>query len=147
MKGGLLALGAGVFVVALGVRAWTNTWLTDFWGDSYHHWMITRLTLQNGGVYTDYKGLEVVWTPLYHYLAMVPLLLSGRGDLVPLHWMNTIFGALTCALVTWLAWLLYQDLIAAFTAGAALALMSWHIAFSGMNVTEIFSGLLVIGVT
>jgi hypothetical protein len=145
VRGFPLALCASVFVLALAVRVWTNTWLTDFWGDSYHHWLITRLTMQHGGVYTDYKGLEVVWTPLYHYVSMIPLLLTGRGDIVPLHWMNTLLGALTCALVAWLAWRLYADYIAAFTAGALLALTTWHIAFSGMNVAEIFSGLLLVG--
>ncbi len=142
----VLAVMASVFVFALLVRAWVSTWITDFWGDSYHHWLITRLTLQNG-VYSDFKGLEVVWTPLYHYVSMVPLLLTGRGDIEPLHWMNILLGALTCALVARLAWRLYANYLAAFTAGALLALMTWHIAFSAMNVAEIFSGLLLVAAT
>ncbi len=141
-----LALCAGVFVLAFGVRAWTNTWLTDFWGDSYHHWLITRLTILHGGVYSDYKGLEVVWSPLYHYLSTVPLLLTARTDIVPLHWMNTFWGATACALAAYLAWRIYADRVAALTAGLVLAGMTWHIAFSGMNVAEVFSGVLVLSV-
>ncbi len=139
-----LALCASVFVLAFVVRTWTNTWLTDFWGDSYHHWLITRLTLLHGGVYSDYKGLETVWSPLYHYVSMLPMLLSGSSDLRVLHWMNTLFGALACALSTYLAWKLFANRVAAFTAGAVLATMTWHVAFSGMNVTEVFSGVLVV---
>ncbi len=142
-----LALCAGVFVLALVARAWTNTWLTDFWGDSYHHWLITRLTLLHGGVYSDYKGLATVWSPLYHYVSLIPLLLTGRQDIEPLHWMNTLLGAFACALCAYLAWKLYQNYFAAFTAGAVLAFMTWHIAFSGMNVTEVFAGVLVLLVT
>ena len=142
----IIALCASVFVLAFIVRAWTNTWLTDFWGDSYHHWLITRLTLLHGGVYSDYKGLEVVWSPLYHYVSMVPMLLSGSSDIRVLQWMNTFFGALACALCAYLAWKLFANRVAAFTAGAVLATMTWHIAFSGMNVTEVFSGVLVLGV-
>lgn len=141
-----LALCAGVFVLALGVRAWTLTWLTDFWGDSYHHWLITRLTMQNGGVYSDYKGLEVVWSPLYHYVSMLPLWLSGRTDIVPLHWMNSVLGALACALAAYVAWRMFANRAAALAAGAVLAVMTWHIAFSGMNVAEVFSGVLILAV-
>ncbi len=115
-------------------------------GDSYHHWLITRLTMLHGGVYADYKGLEVVWSPLYHYVSMLPMLLSGSSDIRVLHWMNTVFGALACALSAYLAWRLYANRVAAFAAGAVLATMTWHIAFSGMNVTEVFSGVLVLGV-
>lgn len=140
----VFAVCAVVFVLAFVVRAWTNTWLTDFWGDSYHHWLITRLTMQNGGVYSDYKGLHVVWSPLYHYVSMIPLLLSGRTDIAPLHWMNAVLGALTCAWVALVAWRLYKNYAAAFTAGALLALSTWHIAFSGMNVAETFSGFMVV---
>lgn len=139
-----LALCAGVFVLALAVRAWTNTWLTDFWGDSYHHWLITRLTMARGGVYSDYKGLETVWSPLYHYLSIIPLRLSGRGDIAPLQWMNTLWGSLACALSAYLAWQLYANRVAAFAAGMVLAAMTWHIAFSGMNVAEVFSGVLIL---
>jgi len=138
------ALCSGVFAVALGVRAWTTTWLTDFWGDSYHHWLVTRLTMQNGGAYSDYKGMEVVWSPLYHYVSILPLWLSGRVDIAPLHLMNVLLGALTCALASYAAWRLFANRAAAFTAGAMLAVMSWHIAFSGMNVAEVFSGVLLL---
>lgn len=143
---GTLALCASIFGLALVVRAWTNTWLTDFWGDSYHHWLITRLMLLRGGVYTDYKGLETVWPPLYHYVSLIPFLISGQNDIRILQWMNTFFGALACALSAYLAWRLFANRVAAFTAGAILALLTWHVAFSGMNVTEIFSGLLLLAV-
>lgn len=141
-----LALCAGVFVLAFLARAWTNTWLVDFWGDSYHHWLITRLTMLNG-VYSDYKGLETVWSPLYHYLGIIPLLLAGSTGIDVLHWMNTFWGALSCALSAFLAWKLFAGRIASIAAGLVLAFMTWHIAFSGMNVAEVFCGLLALGVT
>lgn len=140
-----LALCAGVFVLALAVRGWTNTWLTDFWGDSYHHWLITRLTMAHAGVYSDYKGLETVWSPLYHYVSMVPLLLSGNMGIEPLHEMNAVLGAFACALSALLAWRLYAKRTVALAAGGVLALMTWHVAFSGMNVAEVFCGVLLLG--
>ena len=51
-------------VVAAVTRLVYATWaVTDFWGDAYHHWLISRLTLANDWVYTDYKGLETIWLP------------------------------------------------------------------------------------
>lgn len=135
---------AGSAALGLLVRAWAATWLTDFWGDSYHHWLITRLTMDHRWLYSDYKGLEVVWTPLYHYLSALAIIASGRGDLAPLHAMNILLGAGACAAAAWLAMRLCANRLAGITAGAVLALMTWHVAFSAMNVTEVFAGLLVL---
>ena len=47
--------------LALAVRATYAAWnVTDFWGDAYHHWLISRLTLANRWTYSDYKGMETI---------------------------------------------------------------------------------------
>jgi len=59
-----------IFVSALVVRLWFMTYRgVDYYGDSYHHWLISYLTATNGYVYTDFKPntMNIVWLPLYHY--------------------------------------------------------------------------------
>lgn len=140
----LAVASALVVILALAVRGWALLWITDFWGDSYHHWLIARLTLDHGGAYTDYKGLQVVWPPLYHYLSIFAFWVSGRLDILPLHLMNVALGALACLLAARLAYRLYASTLAAFAAGGVLAFSTWHIAFSAMNVAEVFSGVLIL---
>ena len=43
--------------------------LPDLWSDAYHNWYISWATIENGWVYSDYKGRELVWLPFYRYLS------------------------------------------------------------------------------
>jgi hypothetical protein len=132
-------------VVAAATRLVYATWaVTDFWGDSYHHWLISRLTLANDWAYADYKGLETVWLPGYHYLTAAIMAIWGRADLTPAHLANILLGILACGLLAWLVTRITHDWRAGLATGVTLALLPWHIAYSHMNMPEIFAGVLLL---
>jgi hypothetical protein len=136
----ILALAAGC-----AMRLFYARWaVTDFWGDAYHHWLISRLTLENNWVYADYKGLETVWLPGYHYLTALAMTLFGRPDLGPAHLVNVILGALACGLVTQLVSEITHDWRVGLAAGLTLALLPWHIAYSYINMPEVMAGVLLL---
>ena len=116
----------------------------DFWGDSYHHWLISRLTLANQWIYTDYKGLETIWLPGYHYLISLVMFMWGRFDLLPAHVTNMILGTLACGLVAWLVSDITKSWYAGLGAGLTLALLPWHIAYSHLNMPEVMAGVLLL---
>jgi len=118
--------------------------VTDFWGDAYHHWLISRLTLANDWVYADYKGLETIWLPGYHYLIALAMTLAGRFDLGPAHLVNVILGALACGLITQLVSEIAHDWRVGLGAGLTLALLPWHIAYSYINMPEVMAGVLLL---
>ena len=132
-------------VVAGGTRLFYALWaVTDFWGDSYHHWLISRLTLANDSVYTDYKGLETVWLPGYHYLTALGMVALGRFDLTPAHLINVLLGTAACGLLAWLVTDISRDWRIGLAAGFTLALLPWHIAYSHMNMPEVMAGVLLL---
>jgi hypothetical protein len=134
-----------IVLIALAMRWLYATWaVADFWGDAYHHWLISRLTLAHNWRYTDYKGLETIWLPGYHYLVSLVMILSGRLDLGPAHMVNIILGTVACGLTTWLTTDFSGKLLVGFIAGLALALTPWHIAYSVINMPEVLMGVLLL---
>ncbi len=132
-------------VVAGIIRLLYATWaVTDFWGDAYHHWLISRLTLANDWAYTDYKGMETIWLPGYHYLISTVMAIFGRSDLAPAHLTNVILGVLACGLVTLLVADITRNWRAGLGAGVSLALLPWHIAYSYINMPEVMAGVLLL---
>jgi hypothetical protein len=133
-------------IVALAVRwyyyiHWAGL---DFWGDAYHHWLISRLTLANQWIYTDYKGLETIWLPGYHYLISAVMFGWERFDLLPAHATNMILGGLACGLVAWLVSDITNNWLVGLGAGLTLALLPWHIAYSHINMPEVMAGVLLL---
>lgn len=116
----------------------------DFWGDAYHHWLISRLTLANHWIYTDYKGMETIWLPGYHYLISAVMFTWGRFDLLPAHVTNVILGSLACGLVAWLVSDITDNWLVGLGAGLTLALLPWHIAYSHSNMPEMMAGVLLL---
>jgi hypothetical protein len=132
-------------VVAVATRLVYAAWaVTDFWGDAYHHWLISRLTVANDWVYTDYKGLETVWLPGYHYLTAAVMAIGGRADLAPAHLANVLLGILACGLLAWLVAQITHSWRVGLAAGVTLALLPWHIAYSHMNMPEVVAGVLLL---
>ncbi len=134
-------------VVAAAIRIWyAHLQVVDFWGDSYHHWLISRLILANNWVYTDYKGMETIWLPSYHYLVSIVMFLWQRFDLTPAYLINGLLGTLSCGLTAWLATDLSKSWWAGLLAGLTLAVLPWHVAYSFMNMPEVVSGLLLLAI-
>jgi hypothetical protein len=132
--------------VVAGALRWLNSFgaLPDFWGDAYHHWLISRLTLANGWVYSDYKGMETIWLPAYHFLISAVMAVSGRLDLAPARLTNLMLGTLACGLVTRLVTAITHSWRTGLLAGLTLALLPWHIAYSNINMPEVMAGLLLL---
>ncbi len=133
-------------VAALTVRLlFAYGWASDFWGDSYHHWLISRLTLAHPTwEYSGYKGMEVIWLPTYHYLILAAMMISGRFDLWPAYGVNIVLGSVACGLVVWLTVIIGNSWRIGLVAGLTLALIPWYIAYSATNMPEILAGVLLL---
>ncbi|EDN68613.1 conserved hypothetical protein, membrane [Beggiatoa sp. PS] len=133
-----------ILIAAL-IRLWyAHLQVVDFWGDSYHHWMISRLILANDWGYTDYKGMEIVWLPTYHYLISIVMFLWQRFDMVPTYFINSLLGTLTCGLAAWLVADMSKSWWAGLVTGLTLAILPWYVAYNHINMPEVFSGLLLL---
>ena len=123
--------------VALFVRvAWALFDVPDYWGDAYHNWLVERLTLENGFTYTDYKGRELVWLPLFRYLAAAVMGVTGFDGLLPGRLVSIAAGTAAVGLVAGAASRWTGRTEWGVFAGLLLALNPWHVAYSWMNMPE-----------
>jgi hypothetical protein len=138
-----VAVGVRVAYALVGAITGGAEGMPDYWGDAYHNWIVERLTLENGFVFTDYKGRELVWLPLFRYLAAATMGLTGTDGLLPGRLVSLVAGVgsvgLTAAgLLRWTGrheWALFGGLL--------LALNPWHVAYSWMNMPEALGTLWV----
>ena len=137
-------LAAIAFVAAI-VRVWRVSTRIDYYGDSYHHWLISYLTAVNNYVYTDFKPntMNLVWLPLYHYINACLMNVSGIYDLTVPHAVNIVAGALTCIFVYKTARLTVNKTFAT-AAGLSLAVQPWFIEINSWGVTETLATLFII---
>jgi 4-amino-4-deoxy-L-arabinose transferase-like glycosyltransferase len=131
--------------VAALVRVWRTFTRIDYYGDSYHHWLISYLTATNSYIYTDFKPntMNIVWLPLYHYINAFLMNISGIYDLAVPHSVNIVAGSLTCILVYKTARLSLNRTLA-MAAGLSLAVQPWFIEINSWGVTETLAALLII---
>ncbi|GAB5409804.1 MAG: hypothetical protein BalsKO_21690 [Balneolaceae bacterium] len=132
----LLALALRLLLLALG--------FVDYWGDAQHNLIISKLTLENGFVYTDFKDRELAWLPLYRYLGSFIMLITGTYSLTILHISNTIIGALTASITSWLGMKLTNKKTGIYI-GLAAVFIPYMIVFSYVNVAEMVGALLLLG--
>ncbi len=134
-----------VIAVALVIRlCYTALGIADYWGDAYHSWMMSRLTLANHWVLTDYKGREVVWEPLFRYLATAMMALTGRADMLPGRLVSLVAGSLACGATAALGIRVTGSVWWGRLAGFTLAATPWHVAYSWMYMPEATAGLLFV---
>ncbi len=140
------AIPIAIFGSALSIRIWhiINRRL-DYYGDSYHHWLVSYLTATNGYIYTSFKEeMRIVWLPLYHYINAFLMNLTGIYDLTAPHAVNIVFGSLTCAI----AYSIMKNLSGredlGIAAASALSLQPWFVDLNTLALTETLSCLLVI---
>ena len=123
--------------IALLVRVvWALFDVPDYWGDAYHNWIVERLTIENGFVFTDYKGRELVWLPLFRYLAAFVMAGTGLEGLLPGRLVSLVAGTAAVGLTAAATLRWTRDAGWALLAGLLLALNPWHIAYSWMNMPE-----------
>lgn len=117
----------------------------DYYGDSYHHWLVSYLTAINGYAYTSFKGdMRIVWLPLYHYISAFLMNLTGIYDLTMPHFVNVVSGSLTCVFSYLIAKRLSERNIFGIAAASALALQPWFADLNTLALTESLSCLLIV---
>ena len=131
--------------VAAMIRVWRTFTRIDYYGDSYHHWLISYLTATNSYIYTDFKPktMNLVWLPLYHYINAFLMNISGIYDLAVPHTVNIVAGSLTCILVYKMVRLSLNRSLAT-AAGLSLAVQPWFIEINSWGVTETLAALLIV---
>ncbi len=134
-----------IFIIALAFR-WLLLALgfVDYWGDAQHNLIISKLTLENGFVYTDFKDRELAWLPLYRYLGSFIMLITGTYSLTVIHTFNTIIGAFTASITTYLGVTLINKKTGIYI-GVVAACIPYMIVFSYVSVAEMVGALLLLG--
>ncbi len=132
------------FLIALTLR-----WLflligfEDFWGDAHHSLIMSKITLENGFVYSDFKDRHLAWLPLYRYWGSFIILVTGTYSLLVMNIINSILGALTVSVSVWLGTKLL-DKKSALLIGLTVAIMPYLIVFSVASMAEMMGGLLLL---
>ena len=131
--------------VAAIIRFWRTFTRIDYYGDSYHHWLISYLTATNSYIYTDFKPktMNLVWLPLYHYINAFLMNISGIYGLTVPHIVNIVAGSLTCILVYKMVRLGLNRTLAT-AAGLSLAVQPWFIEINSWGITETLAALFIV---
>jgi hypothetical protein len=142
-----LGLKALLFFLAFSLRVWHLFSLNyDWYGDSYHHWLISRLTMENNFYYMDFKPktMNLVWLPLYHYVSAFFMKLTGLVDLTIPHFISIFSGSISCILVFEISKTIYKKNWLGILAALILAFQPWFIAINSLAITESLSIMLVL---
>jgi len=113
--------------------------------ESYHRWLISVLTLEKNGVYTDLKPMPnfaIVWMPLFQYLTAILMLIS-RSTLIDIpRLLSVASGTITCALAYLICLRIYGRRWFGLVGGLVLAFQPWHIDYSTLATPEALLGLM-----
>lgn len=133
-----------VFLIALSLR-----WLLllvgfeDYWGDAHHNLIISKLTLENGFVYSDFRDRHLTWLPLYRYMGSFIMWFTGTYSLLVLNFFNAIIGALAAILACFTGSKLL-DKKTGLWIGLAVSIMPYLIVFSYISMAEMLGGFLLL---
>lgn len=116
----------------------------DFWGDSHHTLIMSKLTLENDWAYSDFKDRHLTWFPAIRYWGAFVQWVTGSYSLQVMSVANTVLGLATVGVGTLLASKLFEKRWVLFT-GILLAIQPYLIVFSYMNMAEILGALVVVG--
>jgi len=136
-----------VFAAALLLRAYHfSTMPIDRMDESYHRWLMTTLTIENRGVYSDFKpmpNMAILWLPLFQYLSGFLMLISHNGSILIPRLVSMFFGALTSIVVYFICLRLYENRWLATVGGLVLGFQPWHIDYSTVGVPGALLSFLV----
>ena len=140
-----LALCIIVLTIALVMRVGHFfTMPLDRLDESYHRWLISVLTLENNGVYTDLKPMPnfaLVWMPLFQYLTAFLVLISRNALIDVPRLLSLASGAATCAIAYLICLRIYGRRWFGLVGGLVLAFQPWHIDYSTLATPEALLGL------
>ena len=140
-----LALCVILLAIAFGMRLeHFFTMPIDRLDESYHRWLISVLTLEKNGVYTDLKPMPnfaIVWMPLSQYLTAF-LMLVTRSTLIDVpRLLSLASGTITCAIAYLICLRIYGRRWFGVVGGLVLAFQPWHIDYSTLATPEALLGL------
>jgi len=139
---------AVIFVSALLIRIYhLGTMPIDMDHGTYARWLISALTLENHGFYSDLKempNLTIALLPLFQYVSAFFMLITGSKAVLVPRAISVFSGALTCAVVYLICLRLYRQNWFAVIGGMVLAFQPWHIDYSTLGTSVVFTGLLVV---
>ncbi len=115
----------------------------DYWGDSYHNLIMSRLTLENDWVYSDFKDRHLSWLPAIRYWGAFVQWITGSYSIQVLNIANSVLGVATVGFGTYLTKILFDNK-AALLAAVLLSIQPYLIVFSYMNMAEGLATLLVV---
>jgi len=141
-----LFLCAAILAIALGMRlGHFVTMPIDRLDESYHRWLMSVLTLERNGVYTDLKPMPnfaIVWMPLFQYLTAVLMLLSGSTLIDVPRLLSLASGTITCVITYFICLRIYNRRWFGAVGGLILAFQPWHIDYSTLATPEALLGLM-----
>ena len=132
----IIALASRLFLLALG--------FVDYWGDAHHNLIMSKLTLENGFIYTDFKDRAVAWLPFYRYWGSLVLLVTGSYSLTVINIANTFIGALVVSLTSWIGAQLINPKTGLLI-GITAAIIPYMMVFSYTSMPEMLGALLLLG--
>lgn len=133
-----------IFIIALILR-----WLllaigfVDYWGDAQHNLIMSKLTLDNGFVYTDFKDRALTWLPLSRYWGSLIMLITGTYSLWAINVVNCIIGASTAVLAAYTGSKLLDKKLGLLI-GLAAAITPYLMVFSYVGMAEVLGGFLML---
>ncbi len=140
-----------VLAVAFVLRLFYMTSLPlDRLEESYGRWLVDVLTIRNSWVYTGPAlpfDPAVEWLPLFQYISMLVMYISGDFRIDPLRLTNLILSMVTVGLLYGMLWRVFKSRWQAFTAGLFLAFQPWNIDYSVTASDRILLGLLIVALT
>ena len=116
----------------------------DYWGDAHHNLIMSKLTLENGFLYSDFKDRHWTWLPLYRYFGSVVMFITGSYSLWIMNISNILIGALTAVLGSHFGSKLLDEKTGLLI-GVSISLMPYLMVFSFINMAEMLGGFLLLG--
>lgn len=118
--------------------------------ESYARWLVDVLTIRNSWVYTGPSlplDPAVELLPLYQYLSMIVIFVSGDFRLDPLRSTNLMLSLVTVVLLYLTVWRVFKSRWQAATASLFLAFQPWNIDYSVTASDRILLGLLIVSLS
>jgi hypothetical protein len=121
--------------------------VVDRVGESYHRWLMDILTIQNLGAYSDYASppnQTAFWPPLYNYLTIALMLITGDRTILAPHIVSLIAGTFTAPLIYLTSRRVFDDEWRPLIAASIAATLPWHVDYSVLAVPHTLVGLLIV---
>lgn len=104
---------------------------------------MSKLTLDNGFIYSDFKDRHLTWLPLYRYWGALIIWATSSYSLVVMNVINSVLGALTAVLACWFG-IQILDKKTGLLVGLAISITPYLVVFSVVSMAEILGALVLL---